>query len=609
MSRWLTIGAILIVALSIAMDGQVLLRIRVVAAPPSGGSDDPHGASPVTLPTAWANAHTATHATAFTPSLPTGCTTIDVGEALPAECVIITVDAGQDLQTALNTAAGRTGATSDIIRIEKFSTSSAVFAGSFRMPARSGTGWTYIMTSGTVTDPGDRVNPILGGTPGDIGALPIGVTGNTALGEFAIVQAAGSPQHYALDAAQATFNWRWIGIHFRPAASTYASALIRTYEDGETDEPTTHHIIFDRVFVQGDSVEGANVCMSIAGRRGSGDSHHAIIDSYIANCFRKDAEAKGVLFTSTTVAALINSYVESSGISIYVDMSEATYNPTDIEVAGNFFSKPIAWNTDATFVTNKNCFEVKSGVRVLYHGNFCQNVWVEAQETAINIKIGDELSAKLTTDITIRYSIIRNSSNAVKMCTHYCNADTGNTGGNFALYNNLFYNIDGAEFGGDNEGHGMMLLHMIPGQDLYIVSHNTSINEGPCVGLVQTRPGTTGTLVWNDNICNSPVDWSRFTDAEATTVWGAGDYAYTRNLIIDTEAACVSVYPAGNQCPADYTAVTFENFAGDDYRIAAASPYKGDGQDAYDVGTTDPGANIPNVLAATECAITGQCAA
>lgn len=550
------------------------------------------GPSPVTLPDVYVD---------ISYTLPTGCTEIDVGVTPTGGCKIITVDSGQNLQTALNDV--RHG---DIVQTECNST----FTGSFNLPAKTGAGIVYWTSSCRAELPiaNNRVNPDLGGTCGAIGALPCGITANMSTTEFPHIVGAGTTPHYVLEAAVETdTGWRIQGQEFRSATGVQTSSLMRTVplSGGESDH--AYNIILDRNWIHGDcSAANGNINGSLVLVSGQ---YHAVTYNYIDCAFKTDSESKGVLCVSLCdTFAVIGNLIQSSGIEIYADMTTDTVNPQDVEIRWNFLTKPIAINEDADFVTNKNCFEVKSGIRILFEANLCSNVWKEAQETAINIKIGDELDNKYTEDITIRMNWIKDSANAIKLCMQDCNTPPSLVGRDYAAYNNIFDNINGASFGGTNEGDGIGFYHLVAGNGIMVVSHNTMVTMGPCVGLTAAAASTNYSgLDFSDNICGAPVDFMRFTTADANASWPGG-YAYTRNLIVDTTCAN---YPSGNQCPATWAAIGFENYNsgnGGDYELDSGSTYKGDGQDTYDVGTTDPGANVPVVTNAVSCALTGQCA-
>jgi len=98
------------------------------------------------------------------PSLPQ--VFIDTTYAPPVGGQVITVNAGGNLQTAINQANP-----GDIIELQ----AGATFTGNFTLPAKTGTAWIYIRSSAyaSLPAPGTRVDP------GDAGVMPKIVSPNT----------------------------------------------------------------------------------------------------------------------------------------------------------------------------------------------------------------------------------------------------------------------------------------------------------------------------------------------------------------------------------------------------------------------------------------------
>ena len=55
--------------------------------------------------------------------------------------------------------------------------------------------------------------------------------------------------------------------------------------------------------------------------------------------------------------------------------------PSDIEIVGNHFNKPLAWQDPQGYVI-KNLFELKNARRVLVEGNVFENNWIGADRPA-----------------------------------------------------------------------------------------------------------------------------------------------------------------------------------------------------------------------------------
>lgn len=569
-----------------------------------GGGDWTVEDGPVTEPTSY-----TTLADTLTNMLASGCTEIDVGVALSGGCKIITVDTGQNLQTALNDA--RQGATCDNIRLE----SGATFTGPFTFPAKSASScFIHIYSSNIASLPAwmNRVNPDdLTGSCGNSDGLPcvadsttVAISSNTDDANFAIIAGAGTAPHYAIEMEGGAHHFKVVGVEI--ACTAYCEALIRTYPEPDPGgDPGVADIIFDRVYVHTDN--------SVGGTRGFvvyGCDRCAIVNSFIINFWENDSDSQGVLVTSySSVTTLLNNYITATGEGIYWDnnINDINLNPTDGYVRWNHIRMNFDWRGHVGWTNTKNVIETKSSNRVLIEANYLSDCWGEnAQETCVNWKIGDEVAAKYTANFTFRYNKLVRGGNFLKMCQTGCNSP-GNIGERFAVIGNIA-EVSGTNYGRDSSQDGMGFYQLVSGGATMIVANNTILNDGRVFGLV-VDPGAAGDPsggVFINNI--GLVGDNPLTEAEFNSAFPGGSNSYTENVIVGGNCAN---YPAGNECPADYAAVQFEDYSGGtggDYRLAAGSPYKAACTDTYSVGTTDCGANVPFVNNAVSCAIAGQCA-
>jgi hypothetical protein len=553
------------------------------------------GQSPVTLPLGYVD-------TTYT--LPTGCTEIDVGVAPSGGCKIITVDAGQNFQTALNQS--RRG---DIIQLA----ANATFQGPFELPDKgAGTGWVYVVSSALASLPGagNRLNPDLGGGCGTEGALPCGVTPNASLAALPKITSGGCGPCRWITTAHGADRYRFIGIEFRTSPGHSVGLGIRLHETmglagHETLAQKTSDIVFDRCLMRGS--RAAPYGLRPIGLNGD---RHAVINSYISDWVHEDADTQAVLaFGYASRFAIINNYLEATGENVFTDGAETmdgvVYVPSDGEIRGNYLRKLSQWNSKG-WNSTKNHFEMKSGQRILFEGNIIDTAYRQAQETSINIKIGDEDPRNLVRDLTIRRNIIRHVANGIKICATLCNSSNNTqVAARIAVYDNVFDHVDAAAFGSPgSDGHGVFFLITGP---LMIVDHNTFISSHEGINFIARGTGVANgqALAITNNVMNFRTNALTGADVSAAS----SSAVYTNNLIVGGNCAN---YPAGNRCPANWAGVGFNNFNngnGGDYTLSAGSPYKGVGSDPYGVGTTDPGANVGAVNAATACAVSGQCGA
>jgi hypothetical protein len=538
--------------------------------------------------------------------LASGCTEIDVGVTPTGGCKIITVDTGQNFQTALNDA--RQGATCDNIRLE----SGATFTGQFTFPAKSAsTCFIHIYSSniGDLPTWMNRVNPNnLTGDCGESDGLPcvedsttVAIASNTDVADLATIAASGTAPHYAIEMATGAHHFKVVGVEIECTA--YCEALVRTYPEPDPGgDPGVADIIFDRVYVHSNNAVGGTRGIIIYGC-----DRCAVVNSFISNFWENDSDAQAILVTSySSVTTLLNNYGTATGEVAYWDnnIDDIDLNPTDGYMRWNHFRMNFDWRGHVGWTNTKNVLETKSSNRVLVEANYFSDCWGEnAQETCINWKIGDEVDAKYTANFTLRYNKLVRGGNFFKGCQAGCNGP-GLEGERFAIIGNIA-EVSGTNYGRDSSQDGMGFYQIISAGDVFIVANNTILNDGRLFGLTTTVAGTptNGHLINNIGMEGD----NALTTSEFNAAFGT-PRSYTGNVFVGGNCAN---YPGGNSCPANYAAVQFEDYSGGtggDYRLASGSPYKGACTDTYNVGTTDCGANVAFVENAVSCAIDGQCA-
>ncbi|PYQ18333.1 MAG: hypothetical protein DMF79_15335, partial [Acidobacteria bacterium] len=156
---------------------------------------------------------------------------------------------------------------------------------------------------------------------------------------------------------------------------------------------------------------------------------------------------------------------------------------------------------------------------------------------------------------------------------------------------NLFEDVNGAMWGGDGR-----LFQMLDGAADVTIDHNTAFQSGtvvqaagvPDLGFVYTNNLTPNNQygVAGDGTAGNPLL------TLSTYFPGA---LFSKNILM---GGSILSYPPGNFFPASWSAVGFVDFAGGNYRLAGASPYKSAGTDGQDVG-----ADIDALQAATAGAI------
>ncbi|HKG14357.1 MAG TPA: hypothetical protein VKB12_13600, partial [Pyrinomonadaceae bacterium] len=281
-------------------------------------------------------------------------------------------------------------------------------------------------------------------------------------------------------------------------------------------------------------------------------------------------------------------YLEASGENLMfggAQPSVAGLVPSDIEVRRNHFFKPLSWRQGepsyaGTRYSVKNVLELKSARRVLIEGNVLENTWgdVNSGYGTINLTVrGDSGPQATIEDVTIRNNLITHAPNGLNIL----GKDTiqpSRRGRGVKIVNNLFVDIDGRRWGGDGEWIKICDMPDVT------VDHNTVLHTGSLV-LVY-GPASTG-FVFTNNVARhnsyGVIGQDHGPGSETLRAFMPGA-VFRRNVVAGASEGYPYFYPADNFYPSELMKAGFANFAGGDYRLAAASPYRGRATDRADVG-------------------------
>jgi hypothetical protein len=308
-------------------------------------------------------------------------------------------------------------------------TAGATYEGPFTLPAKAGSGWIMIATSGAMPPPGGRVAPghapqmarILGG----IGSAP------------------------AINTAPGAHHYRFIGIEFAPSSGQHSNTgLVLIGTGSETNvAQLPHHIILDRSYIHGDPVAG--------GKRGiaANGAHIAVVDSYVSDWHVGGDDTQAFESWGGSGPFLLqNSYFEASGENVMFGGADTRIEnlvPSDITIVGNEFVKPLAWRGAAN-ATVKNLLELKNARRVLIDHNTFANNWADGQTgTAIVFKSANQDGANpwaVTEHVTFTNNLIGHVGGGMAINTEpYQPAQTAS---HFLIRNNVFEDVNSAVWGG-----------------------------------------------------------------------------------------------------------------------------------------------------------------
>jgi hypothetical protein len=499
--------------------------------------------------------------------------------SIPAGAATINVPSGGDFQTALNNAVP-----GDTIVLQAGAVYST--AGGFTLPNKgSGTQVITIQSSALSALPaaGYRVHPA------DAPNMPRLVSTINA-----------TP---VLDMAAGAHHYRLVGIEFTVAPGQWSYVLVKLGMGTETSlAQQPHDVTLDRCYIHGDPVALPGT------KRGVGleGAAQAVLNSYISEIHAQGQDSQAIAsFNGAGPFQIINNYLEASTENLLfggADPKIQNLVPTDIQILNNYFFKPLSWHASGIPWSVKNLFELKNADRVIVDGNIFENNWLNAQTGfAILMKsVNQDGNCPWcgTSNVTFTHNIIRHSGSGLNMVS--MDGTNATPMRNVRVRDNIFDDINQSAFGGD--GRLFQFLGTATwGSDIH-VDHNSAFHKGSGNAFISI--GDSGKFTdgfsFNDNLVTYGSYGLHSPLGEGTAGLNAFvlNYTFAGNGIIG--GGSPSKYPAGNFFPPVLASVGFTDFAGGDYHLTSASPYKGAGTDGK-----DPGADIDTVLAATCGAIYG----
>ena len=502
----------------------------------------------------------------------------------PPSGQIIAVPAGGDFQAALNSANP-----GDIITLA----AGATFTGPFVLPNKPGAGWIFVRSSApdsALPSPGVRIDPSYAPQMPKI--------------------VVGAVYHGAITTVPGAHHFRFIGIEVAPIPGTVVSlnSLIEL-GSGETDATAVpHDIIFDRCYIHGDPAVGGirGIFMDAASA--------AVIDSYLSDFKLTDRDTEAIMSTNGPGPfKIVNNYLEASGENVMFGGQDPTIPnlvPSDIEIRGNYFSKPLSWRIgDPTYAGTpwsvKNLLELKNAQRVLIDGNIFENNWMQADQDGLAIVFtprNQNGTAPWSTvrDVTFTHNIVRHSTGGINLLGWDDLSTASGQLQRVLIKHNLFTDI--GAFAG-NGGYVGLLFLLADGTANVVIDHNTALQaEWPLFALTHNagRGPHTGFVFTNTVTPNNHYGVSG--DGTVANPMGTLDtyfpgFVFAGNVLPGGAAAG---YPPNNFFPATLADVGFANLAGGDYHLAAGSPYSHAGTDGTDIG-----ADLGSLSAATAFAVSG----
>ncbi|HEV8702639.1 MAG TPA: hypothetical protein VGV60_15300 [Candidatus Polarisedimenticolia bacterium] len=468
----------------------------------------------------------------------------------------VSVPAGGDLQKALNEA--RPG---DTLVLE----AGGVYRGPFTLPRKPGSDWIVIRSSAVGRDfppEGARVGPA------HAPRMP------------KLEAASGS----VIEAARGAHHYRFIGIEMRPREGTflYNLVLLGSEESSAAEQP--HDIVFDRCYLHGDPRRGTRRGIALNSRA------TAVIDSHLSDFKEAGADSQAIGgWNGGGPFKIVDNYLEGAGENVMFGGAPTFIDrlvPSDIEIRGNHFFKPLAWKAgdpayEGTPWSVKNLFELKNARRVLVEGNLFENNWAAAQNgfaILLTVRtVEDSTPWAVVEDVIVTHNMVRRTSSAVNILGLDDGSPTRSGRTRFvSISHNLF--LDVGEPGRSGSG---IFIQILEGAAGVTVEHNTALHSG---SILVADMGPSRGLVFRDNI----VEHNEYG------VFGSGKgiglpalehyfpgYEFRRNVLVGADPRA---YPPDNFFPKSLAAIGFQDLQGGTYRLASTSPYRRKASDGSDVG-------------------------
>ncbi|HXP45192.1 MAG TPA: hypothetical protein VN833_33415, partial [Candidatus Acidoferrales bacterium] len=372
----------------------------------------------------------------------------------PAPGAVISLNAGDNLQSALNSAT-----CGDTIQLQE----GATFTGRFIFPAKScdDNHWIIVRTSAAdsvLPAEGSRLTPCYAGVSSLPGrpAFKCASTNNVLAKVVMKSMNAAGPIEFAPGAN----HYRLLGLEItrlQSAPLVYSLAAVES-------KGTMNHIVFDRVWMHGTVHDDTNRGVELGG-----SAYIAIVDSFFTD-FHCTAARKSCEDAQAIIGGLgnnpmgpykiVDNFLEASGENVLFGGDEATMTPADIEIRQNHLFKPLTWRkgqpgyvggaNGAPFVV-KNLLELKNAQRVLIDGNIMENSWGGGQVGfAILLTPKDQNNQCplcQVTDVTLRNTFITHVGAGLQVANGL--SDSGGAplaGERYSIHDLIIDDIDGVKF-------------------------------------------------------------------------------------------------------------------------------------------------------------------
>ena len=354
----------------------------------------------------------------------------------PASGHVIQVGEGENLQAAIDRAA-----CGDSLRLQ----AGATFRGQFHFPDKGCDDghWIIVRTSAEDSElppEGTRLTPCFAG----VASLPARpefhcASTRNVLAKLEFDSKSGSGPLAFLPGAS---HYRFLGLEITRGAPGANLTALAFAKGGTAD-----HLVFDRVWMHGTEQDETARGVALVNM-----TNVAVVDSFFSDfhCVAAtgsctDAQTLGSSGSDKPNGPykIENNFLEASGENILFGGGGASVAPADIEIRRNHLFKPMIWHPGSPgFVGGlsgrpfivKNHFELKNAQRVLFEDNLLENVWGGFSQAGFSILLtpknqNNHCPKCIVTDVTIRYSEIRNVGSGFQIANALSDAGGASSGG------------------------------------------------------------------------------------------------------------------------------------------------------------------------------------
>lgn len=422
------------------------------------------------------------------------------------------VHAGDNLQAVLN--AAQPGDTI-LLALD------GIFTGPFVLPEKTGNAWITLASEPNplfTSNPSQRVNEQLAELRQSTG--PIVAT------------------------APRAHHWRLERLHLQ---GTSGGDLV-TLGDGSSAQSTLadvpHDLVLDRVVVQGDPSTGAKRGIAL------NSASTTITNSVIVDIKTSGQDAQAIAgWNGPGPYSITNCQLEASGENVMfggADPAIVNLVPTDIVISGNYFEKPLSWQTQAWQI--KNLLELKNARRVSITHNVFVNNWAQAQSGYAIVFTERNQSGNcrwcVVNDVLFTGNIVRNVAQGVSITGLDNEQITTTAAGPFNLTDNLFTGLTGSWLQLTN---GPIVTLIVVRNSVQQTGNFMEMAGAPSPGaLFMNNAGEYGTYgIHGDN---------RAVGRDSLDFYLPGA-VFTNNALVNAPSWIQSAFPATTTFPATASAV------------------------------------------------------